>query len=503
VRFWQNPEFVRYARAELRPVRMVTTGLLVLVICLLLGLICWSSTSDQGRFYSVFYTTLLSVQGGVLSLWCLSSCGQAVVREREMKTYDFLRTTRLTSAELLIGKVLGTPILGYFCFLCSLPVAVSVGLLAGHSVATLLWTYALILVFALFVAVCGLWLSMLVEKMTVSPALVGLLLGGPLLLTGIGVAQSPFPGFAAITPLPALFALYDANGFSQGNVVFQSAPVFGVEMPIVPLTLLLYATFIAWPVLMLLRNLKNERSELRLLSRAQALAFAAYFHLLFCAFLDPLAVGAGGSSGIPAAGVSAVVVLLNGILLFAVALATLTPAEQLRRWWRMRTAGKESYLAAQGPAWPWLIVTAAVGFCFLGATALVFNRSGSLGNWHLGGAAALMLANLVYVIRDASFLQWCMLTRLKQPVVKGSLYLILYYTAAGILASVFSTASGSRETTVLDLLTPFRPFEGESGSFGIRSVLYVGLGLQSIVIVLLWKAISRRLARPATAGSAA
>jgi hypothetical protein len=43
IRIWSNPEFVRHRRAELRPVRAVTVSVVVLVMCVLLGMACWSS----------------------------------------------------------------------------------------------------------------------------------------------------------------------------------------------------------------------------------------------------------------------------------------------------------------------------------------------------------------------------------------------------------------------------------------------------------------------------
>ena len=38
--FWNNPEFVRHRRAELRPVRAITVAAVVILICLLVGLAC-------------------------------------------------------------------------------------------------------------------------------------------------------------------------------------------------------------------------------------------------------------------------------------------------------------------------------------------------------------------------------------------------------------------------------------------------------------------------------
>ena len=114
-----------------------------------------------------------------------------------------------------------------------------------------------------------------------------------------------------------------------------------------------------------------------------------------------------------------------------------------------------------------------------------------------------MLAFLVYAVRDITFLQWCMFTRMKQPIVKGFLYLILYYAAAGIVAAVLSSASESQGRLLLDLLTPFLVFSREGVGFRIMPGLYVGMGLQAVVIFLLLRAISGRLARPVTAVAAA
>ncbi len=105
MQFWRNPELVRHARADLRPARALITGLLVLVICLLTALACWSAEPDNFRLFSrLFYSWLLGMQFAVMSFWCASACGQAISRERELKTFDFLKTTRLTAGELLLGK---------------------------------------------------------------------------------------------------------------------------------------------------------------------------------------------------------------------------------------------------------------------------------------------------------------------------------------------------------------------------------------------------------------
>ena len=134
-RFWSNPEFARHRRAELRPVRAITVAAVVLAMCVLLGMACWSYRQNQlaglqratelyatdawrqrlgdlqqdytRRTWLLFYRWLIGLQGVALTFWTLFSCAQSVSGERDRKTWDFQRTTRLTSAELLMGKLLG------------------------------------------------------------------------------------------------------------------------------------------------------------------------------------------------------------------------------------------------------------------------------------------------------------------------------------------------------------------------------------------------------------
>jgi hypothetical protein len=98
VKFWENPEFIRHVRADLRGPRAITMATVTLVICGLVGMSCWSSAKDLNEFFRIFHFWLVGIQFTVLGIWCASACGQAISRERELKTFDFLRTTRLTGS---------------------------------------------------------------------------------------------------------------------------------------------------------------------------------------------------------------------------------------------------------------------------------------------------------------------------------------------------------------------------------------------------------------------
>lgn len=497
--FWKNPEFVRYARAELRPARAVTAAALALVICTLIGLSCWSSTDQDTRrdFTRLFYDWLMGFQFVVLPFWCASSCGQAIARERELKTYDFLKTTRLSAAELLVGKVLGVPILAYYTVGCTIPVSVVMGLVGGYSLGTIAMTYLLLLSLGLFVSITALWASMQVEG--ASARVVGLVSIFPIAFT-FGFATSPFPGFGAISIFPALFSLYRVN-LDLGRV---SPTMFGWPISFPVLTLILYFLFDAWFTLMLVRNLKREIEGIRLLSRWQAIGFAAFLNLLFYAFLNPKYVVPipnpfdYGHPVLPPNELAISAIAFNACILYLIGIATLAPHEKLKIWWRAYEAREASYFSESGPSWPWLIPAALIAYVMLVLEALWMRLGIPLDHWNLGIAAAVLGVTLIFVIRDILFLQWAGLTRMKRPVLKGFLYLWLYYVAAGIITILTAAISTTKvEFMVLGALTPYSAYTYADAPVSVWPGILVGLVLQLFFIVLLLRAIDERLRRPA------
>src|ERR1700690_1641719 len=111
--FWQNPEFLRHRRSELRKNRAITVFAIILVICALAWLGCWSSQQEQMASYRYgarqfgnpspaqllklereqptavwfdFYRFLIYGQLAVLTFWSLFCCAQSISGERERKT---------------------------------------------------------------------------------------------------------------------------------------------------------------------------------------------------------------------------------------------------------------------------------------------------------------------------------------------------------------------------------------------------------------------------------
>lgn len=440
---FRNPEFVRHARAELRAPRMMLSGGLALVLCFLISMFHSQTATGPGRYADpnnvvrTLYFWLLCIQAAVLPLWCLSATLQAIASERQMKTYDFVRTTRLTSSELLLGYLFGAPLMAYFTVGVSVVVAFLSGLGEHVPVRAMVATYVLLFVFSVFVSLCGLLMSMIIEKPRAAGLLVVLVFFlWPLGLIGFaGGNNSPFPGIAALGLIPGLIPLYTSQITTP-----MSAPFFGMPVPFLILSIGLYASFGAWIVMALVRNLKREREEIQLLTRFQALGFALYLNFLFLGFLNPKAPDyffRDNATMMPAVMIG--FLLMNQTIFYIVGLTTLVPAERLKIWYREFLAKQTSYLAEEGLPWPWMLIAGAMAYIGMMLCGIII-QSVAQRIWSPGATLLSVLVVLVFAIRDILFLQWCLLTRMKSPLGKGIALIWLYYFAAYIMSGFFTGA---------------------------------------------------------------
>jgi hypothetical protein len=522
-RFWTNPEFVRHRRAELRLVRAITVAAVVIVMCALLGLACWShqqSLIDGARLglenygtqawqqrlenlqrdssrqmWLLFYRWLIGLQGFALTFWTLFSCAQSVSGERDHKTWDFQRTTRLTAAEILIGKLLGEPVLVYFAVLCATPITWIAGLAGGLSFGTVISVFIFLFVTSLFLGLSGMLLSTLLESRTRGVGLIGALALYAFTLATFGMHDSGLPGLAALSPLSGII---DLLGAAPNHALRQLPVLFGHEIPWLLMSLLLCGSFSAWLALMLVRNLKRDYPEIRPLSRWQAVGCAAFLNFLIYALLKPTPTIENMTHGWfnDAKSVALFAVAMNGLILFLMGLATLTPQERLRVWRRKLVSGESALFADDGLPWPWLAISAVVAYALMIWGLLAWEHTLPLDMGTFQSAAIRLLLVLVFVMRDVLFLQWCMLTRLRQPIVKGVLFLCLYYTAAAVITGLASVSSEDAGHWMLALLTPVQVFDSKVQGATFPAATYVGLLLQMGMIGLMKSAITSRLQRP-------
>jgi len=535
-RFWTNPEFVRHRRAELRPVRAITVAAVVALLCVLLGLACWSyeqsllESAQRGvetyatdawkqraeyiqqtfarNTWLIFYRWLVGLQGVALTFWTLFSCAQSVSGERDRKTWDFQRTTGLTAVEILIGKILGEPILVYFAVLCAAPITVIAGLAGGLSFVTVISVFVFLAVTSLFLGLGGMWLSTLLESRTRGVGLIGALALYGFTLGIFGMYASGLPGLAAISPLTGVIHLLGDR--TDSELAGVRPLLFGHEVPWLLMTVLLCGAFSAWLALMLIRNLKRDYPEIRPLSRWQAIGCAAFLNFLIYALLKPAAHFGSAWNADARSGwfpddkaVALFAVAMNGLFLFLMGLATLTPQERLKVWRRKRATGESAVFADDGLPWPWLGISAVVAYALMVWGLLAWDHTLPLDMGTLQSAAIRMLLVLVFVTRDVLFLQWCMLTRLRQPIVKGVLFLCLYYAAAAVLTGLATVSSQDAARWMMALLTPVQVFDADVKGMAFPAATYAGLALQTGVIGGVLVAISSRLQRPMQAGAAA
>lgn len=510
---WKNPEFVRHFRAELRTTRAVTVAAVVVVIAVLIWLGCWGSrVSEMALMHNQaahlhfsderlaemdrqspivvwfnFYRILMYAQLGVLTFWSLFSCAQSISTERERKTWDFQRATRLTAGELLTGKLFGEPVLAYFIVVCCFPIALLAGLLGRARLADIGEAYLLIISGAVFLGMVGLWLSSLFESRSRGVGLIGTF-GLYLIFAFIVQArESNFPGVAALSPLAGFIPLFD------NEAAVELPRIFGSWVPWVVLSLLLYLTLGAWLVLTLVRTLTKDYDQMRSLSRWQAVGCAAFLSFILYAFYVPRTLTTWDPF-------IKFMVAANGLILFAMGLAMLTPSERLRVWWRNRRATQWALFAEDGPQWPWLGLSAAVGYgllvwgLFAWKNILGFESAALKAGW------VEFAVVLIFITRDITFIQRCRLTRMRAPVLKGVLFAGLYYAAAITLSVFCGVYSQTQGRFFFSLLTPVGAFEPAPPNLHFPVAVFVGMGIQLGVIFLLETAIMSRLRHAAGDG---
>ena len=247
---------------------------------------------------------------------------------------------------------------------------------------------------------------------------------------------------------------------------------------------------------MIVRNLKRDLPEIQLLSRWQSLGLIAFWNLLFYAFLDTNTLKISFDRHNQAYEIALFAVVWNAVFLFLIGVAALSPHEKLKVWWRKWKAGEGSYFAPDGLPWPWLVPAAAIGYGMLAAEALGLRSAVPLGEWRLGFTALAFGAFVVFTARDILFLQWCLLTRMKHPVTKGILFLMLYNAAAGIVGWVVSVFAEPAATKMMTLLMPYALIGEFEKPAGFAGFILASIAFQVAICVLILLAIDRRLARP-------
>lgn len=510
---WKNPEFIRHFRRELRPARLAVSLVLPVLLCLLVMLVMRQGEKDNHGiihwkdYWGDLYIGLLVVQGLVLAAWCASTCGQAISSERQLKTFDFLRTTRLTSGELLAGSVLGRPLMGFLMVGITLPLTLLAGTAAGHPWRVVLGSVAVLLVVCLTFAIGGILFSLLTLKPRVGE-FIALILVFLWFSTFVGRDMKFAPWGTAIPAIGVVPALVQLNGAESGFL--GETNFFRWQIPPALFTVISYATISAWFWLMLVRNLKRDREDLRLLSRWQAMIFLIYVNVMFLAQsrlqLTTVVFGWVNPQFSNAEllrrqldGTISAYVLLNGIVFYLIGLTMLAPVGSLKTWFRARKMRFQRYWEENSPPITWMVVAGVVAWLVVALFALAYRRSVPLADWSLGWLALRLGVLLIYAMRDVLFLQWCSVTRMKSPLVKGTLLLALYYFVACMSAALIQAAAAHPDSDVgYAFVTPIGAIQNQDLLPSLQ-----GAGIQIGIMILIMFMIRNRFTRTADVAVAA
>jgi len=174
-------------------------------------------------------------------------------------------------------------------------------------------------------------------------------------------------------------------------------------------------------------------------------------------------------------------------------LAMLTSSERLRVWWRTRSTTRWALFAEDGPQWPWLVLSAGVGYGLMVWGLFAWKNELGFESEALKAGLVEFAVVLIFIARDITFIQWCRLTRMRAPVLKGVLFVGLYYVAAIVLSTVVGVYSETQGQNSYALLTPVGAFQTSPFSPHFSLEVFVGIGIQLAVIVLLEMAIMARL----------
>ncbi|MGB8543680.1 MAG: hypothetical protein WCD49_18775 [Candidatus Acidiferrales bacterium] len=435
--FISNPEFLRNARIQLRPGRAIAAA----VICAAISLTVWYSygsgpmlapaEQSLGMFKFVFQLQIvvLLVGGGIYELL-------SVHREKELNTFDYQRVTRLTSFELGVGKLFGSPVLMYFVTLCLMPIAL-VGVFQGQ-VHIKLVVEAYLILFAGCIAfhVLALLISMALGRGVSAIAIL------PFLIL-VAFTSGDFSGgasnwtFHQLNPFAAV-AIIESNAGPGVKDIF-----FGFTVSHFVVLMIVYFLFAAWFFLAIVRNLKRDPAVYELYSPAQAFGFAMFLEFLMIGFFnwkfshgDPIIYDGQLISYKPLPPLNMERGLLGGSfwIFVLLGLVLLRNRERVRR--RIRTMG-ESAASLWAAFWPAPYLLAGVIVVGIAVLELIQTyRKPGPEEWIWGLAILNIAFTGLWVARDLLYLQWMGLRRSRRPLIAAVLFLIVFYTCIGVILGV-------------------------------------------------------------------
>jgi hypothetical protein len=485
-----NPEFIRNARAQLRPGKVVTTVIITGVLSLVVGFAATHIPAPAAGPYGWGFMLLRGIfwlQALVLAAGGSIACVNAIYKEKDQNTFDYQRVTRLSPLDLALGKLFGAPIFMYFLCLCATPITIFCLIKSRQSFTFVLAAYAVLLIGAILLHAFSLLISLLTVRGAHTSAIIFILVAlwlfsNIFVLTGnylyLG-PLSPFYSSEVATQTAWSAPLPDAASFSAPPGRSSNAPgatdqFFGHPLPHLPVLLIVDALFIAWLLLALSRNIKRDPSQYELYSPLQTFGLTIFINFILLAFVNWRA---------NLIDVQAALLTINILILSSLGLAQLRNRDRTRRILRAHPGTALSWIDLTWPA-PFLFV-ASLTACLMIFAGAAFAHN-PLIEWSSAFAIFRLLFVIAWLLRDMQFLQWMMLRRGKRPLVMGALYLSVFYACVWIVLSAFGTFRDADRMPFTAFFLPTPIYYLDHGAWALRPAIWGSAFIAQWVLVALF-----------------
>jgi hypothetical protein len=502
---FNNPEFIRNVRSNLRLGKTLTTVAVAAALSLVIAfsvnhIVAVPAIGPRGWGF-LLLRVLFWLQALVLAAGGGIACVNAIYKEKDQNTFDFQRVTRLSPLELALGKLFGAPIFMYFLCLCTMPLVIFAAVKGERGFTFVVVAYAVLFIGSITVHAFALLISLLTVRGSHTTAIM-------LVLVMLWVFSNVFTLTSNYLQLAPLSPFYASELVVQNNI---SEPVstglnrdwnaatstavdvfFGRNVQHCPVLIILDAILIAWFLLALARNIKRDPNQYELYSPLQSLGIIAFINLVLLAFVN--------WHSAPLMDIQGTLLTINGIVVGAIGLAHLRNRDRTRRILRAQTNAAQSWINLSWPA-PFLAVAA------IGASVLVSVSAGLARDpqteWNTTFNIFRAIFFSVWIVRDTQFLQWMMLHRGKRPLFRGMLYLTVFYACAWMALSAFGTFRDADRTPFTAFFLPTPIYYLDHGAWSLRPAIWGAAFVAQWLFVGLFIFLQRKaileLARPASA----
>lgn len=222
----------------------------------------YNSVALSMPFGRQFLLAILGIQFALSGLISLIMVGSSMNAEVNNRTFDFQRIVSLSPREILIGKIIGEPVVGYFLAMATLPLVVVCWLLGGATLASIVLFYVNLVTFTLMCSSVGLLHTLAEPNQTPGKPRSGSI-GGlaflfiaflpSMIIRGGTALSNPWVGTAVklLTPVGSLVKLANGEPFAA------QIEIWGLSLPSLLVAPLAQLAVAAWFVQVMARRLKN------------------------------------------------------------------------------------------------------------------------------------------------------------------------------------------------------------------------------------------------------